>query len=196
MSPHKSGARFLRDIVAVAVDSRADSIIFNAQLVSYPLQVLYFIASFIVLISLCHFFFLFNQFITRKRVHDWKRRCTVSLRRVPAAVIDSFRTLAFRWTIPIGSSRELSLAEAALTLGYMAALFTWTFVNCLLYFFLLQKVPKQTLHTILATSIRGYKVDPHYYADRAGHIAATQIPILIGLGMRNNFISCKFVLFD
>ena len=34
-------------------------------------------------------------------------------------------------------------------------------------------------------------MEPLYYADRAGRIAASQFPILTALGMRNNFISCS-----
>lgn len=134
MSPPKNGPHVLRETVALVFDSPADNDISNARLDSYPLQVVYFIASFIALISLCHFTSLFYHFVTRKQVHHWKQRSTVSLRRLPAAVVDSFRTIAFRWMVPIGSSRELSLAEVGLTIGYMGVLFTWTFINCMLNF--------------------------------------------------------------
>ncbi|KAF8813105.1 hypothetical protein BYT27DRAFT_7181675 [Phlegmacium glaucopus] len=147
----------------------SDSHYSNARDISYPNQVLYFIASVIALISLCHFFSISYKFITRKRVYGWKRRTAVSLARVPAAVVDSFRTLAFRWTVPIGSSHELNLAEVGATLGYMAVIFSWTFVN--------------------TTTIAGIKVAPKYYADRAGDITASQLPIMLALGMRNNIIS-------
>ncbi|KAF8809124.1 hypothetical protein BYT27DRAFT_7188217 [Phlegmacium glaucopus] len=147
----------------------SDSGYFNARDISYPNQVLYFIASVIALISLCHFFSISHKFITRKRVYGWKRRTAVSLDRVPAAVVDSFRALAFRWTVPVGSSYELNLAEVGLTLGYMAIIFSWTFVN--------------------TTTIAGIKLHPKYYADRAGDITASQLPIMLALGMRNNIIS-------
>ena len=101
----------------------------NARILDYPKQVIYFIVSFIALISLCHFFSLFYHFIFRKRVHEWKRRTTVSLTRLPAAVADSFCALAFRWTVPVGSSHELNFVEVGLTLGYMAVLYTWACVN-------------------------------------------------------------------
>ena len=101
----------------------------NARILAYPKQVLYFVVSFIALISLCHFLSMFYHFIFQKRIHEWKRRTNVSLTRLPAAVADSFRALAFRWTVPVGSSHELNFAEVGLTLGYMAVLYTWTFVN-------------------------------------------------------------------
>lgn len=42
------------------------------------------------------------------------------------------------------------------------------------------------------TSLTGFKVDPQYYADRAGNIAASQLPLIVALGMKNNLVSCKF----
>ena len=111
----------------------------NARILAYPKQVVYFIASFIALISLCHFFSMFYHFIIRKRIHEWKRRTTVSLTRLPAAVADSFRALAFRWTVPVGSSHELNLVEVGLSLAYMALLYTWAFVNSMLTFIPLTK---------------------------------------------------------
>ena len=161
----------------------------SARILAYPKQILYFIASFIALISLCHFFSVFYHFITRKRVHEWKRRTTVSLTRLPAAVADSFRALAFRWTVPVGLSHELNFVEVGLTLAYMAVLYTWAFVNSMLYLFPLRNAYS---HSILATSLTGIKVDPQYYADRAGNIAASQLPIMVALGTKNNIISCKF----
>ena len=107
----------------------------KARFLAYSKQVLYFIASFIALIFLCHLFSMLYHFVTRKRVHEWKRRTTVSLTRIPAAVADSFRALAFRWTVPVGSSHELNFVEVGLTLMYMAVLFTWVFVNSMLLLF-------------------------------------------------------------
>ena len=165
-----------------------DGLLSNARILSYPKQVLYLIASFIALISLCHFLSMLYNFITRNRVHGWKERAAVSLTRVPVAVVDFIRTLAFRWTISVGSSYELNFAEVGLTLAYIAVLFTWTFVNSMLLSFFFLKI---SLHSNRATATTGLKVDPHYYADRAGTIAASQLPIMTALGMRNNLFSCK-----
>ena len=178
--------------VAASVLNKADKAMINARDFSYPIQILYFIASLIALISLCHFFTLFYMFTTRKRVYDWKQRSAVSLRRVPAAAVDSFRTLVFRWTVPVGSSRELNFAEVGLTLGYIAVLFSWTFVNSMLHFSPPKRI-QANLQLNLATTTTGIKVEPHYYANRAGNIAASQLPIMVALGMRNNIISCKFI---
>ena len=194
MSPHKNPTSFFRAIVGIVVASNPDKVIRKVRTSSYPKQVLYLIASFIAFISLCHFFSLFYKFLDhRKRTCGSKRRTfTLSLTRLPAAVTDSFRTLAFRWTVPVGSSYELNFAEVGLILGYMAVLFSWTFVNSMLLVFLSGRTPKRNSHLNPATSLTGIKVDPRYYANRAGRIAASQLPIMAALGMRNNLISCNF----
>ena len=125
--------------MATFLHRATDHDIHKARNLAYPKQTLYFIASFIALISLCHFLSMFYHFIFRKRIHEWKRRTTVSLTRLPAAVADSFRALAFRWTVPVGSSHELNFAEVGLTLGYMAVLYTWTFVNSMFNLFSYEK---------------------------------------------------------
>jgi len=133
MPSQKLGTSASRDPVLAVVASAADKAIAGARNSSYPKQVAYFMASFIAVISLCHIFSMLYQFITRQRVYGWNRRTAPSLRRVPTAAVDFLRTLALRWTIPVGSSHELNLAEVGLTLGYMAVLFSWTFVNSMLH---------------------------------------------------------------
>ncbi|KAH9475881.1 putative ferric reductase transmembrane component [Psilocybe cubensis] len=135
---------------------------------SYPKQVLYLVASFIALVSLSHFISLAYRYAIRNRVYSSPRRPS-PFRRFPIAVIDSLRAIAFRWTVPIGASYTLNLAEVGMTLGYTGVLLSWTFVN--------------------TTTTLGVKVEPHYYANRAATIAASQLPIMTALGMRNNIIS-------
>ncbi|KDR80476.1 hypothetical protein GALMADRAFT_1202327 [Galerina marginata CBS 339.88] len=153
-------------VVDAAVDP--NKAIRIARFFSYPKQVLYLLASFIALVSICHFLTLAYTYITRNRVYT-RKRTTVSLSRLPIAVVDSLKALTLRWTVPIGPSFTLNLFELFVTLAYMAVLFSWTFVN--------------------TTTTTGVKVEPHYYANRAGTIAASQIPIMTALGMRNNLVS-------
>ncbi|PPQ88182.1 hypothetical protein CVT25_005147 [Psilocybe cyanescens] len=153
-------------VVAAVVDP--DKAIRISRFFSYPKQVLYLVASFIALVSLCHFISLAYRFAIRFRVYP-TTRTPFSLRRFPTAVIDSLRAIAFRWTVPIGSSHTLNLAEVGMTLGYTGVVLSWTFVN--------------------TTSTLGVKAEPHYYANRAGTIAASHLPIMTALGMRNNLIS-------
>ncbi|KJA21459.1 hypothetical protein HYPSUDRAFT_67797 [Hypholoma sublateritium FD-334 SS-4] len=144
-----------------------------ARFFSYPKQVLYLLASFIALISICHFISLGYYFLTRHR-----RRAVpngppdgqkIYWSRLPAAAIDTLRAISFRYTIPLGANYTFNFAELGLTVGYIGVLFTWTFVN--------------------TTNLQGMRVDPKYFANRAGTIAASQIPIMAALGMRNNLVS-------
>lgn len=41
-----------------------------------------------------------------------------------------------------------------------------------------------------ATSTMGLKYDPKYWANRAGHIASVQLPLMTALGTKNNILSC------
>ena len=104
-----------------------------ARFFSYPKQVLYLLASFIALVSICHFISLGYYFLTRHR-----RRTVpngppdgnkIRWSRFPAAVLDTLRTLSFRYTIPLGANYTFNLAELGLTVGYIGVLFSWTFVN-------------------------------------------------------------------
>ena len=107
----------------------------NARTLAYPKQVVYLVTSFIVvLISLCHFFSIFSgyHFIIRRRIHEWKRRTTVSLTRLPAVVALFVHSL-LGGQFPKGSSHELNFVEEGLTLAYMTVLYTWTFVNSYIY---------------------------------------------------------------
>jgi len=117
--------------VDVAVNP--DKNIRNAKILEYPKQALYFIASFIALVSLCHFLSLGNRYSTRNRASEEGRRASISAFKLPAALVDTFRALFFRWTIPFAWSFTLNLAELGVTLGYIGVLFSWTFVNSMFY---------------------------------------------------------------
>jgi hypothetical protein len=177
-------------VTVIARDTATHYVLQKPRALAYPKHVLYFIAGFIALVSLYHFLSMFYSFITRKRVYGWKKRTTMSFTRLPAAVADSFRTLAFRWTIPVGSSQELNLVEVGLSLGYIAILFTWTFANSMLYLY--PSARNANSHSNLAPTTRGPKVSARYYANRAGTMTASQLPIMVALGMKNNLISCGF----
>ena len=115
--------------VNLAVTTNVDKTIRKARTLSYPKHVLYYIASFIALMSLCHFLSLGYRYATRNRASNAQLRTSISGFRLPAALVDSLRALVFRWTIPVGSSFTLSLAELTLALCYIGLLFSWTFVG-------------------------------------------------------------------
>ena len=52
-----------------------------------------------------------------------------ALRNVPTAVINAYRVVAFRWTLEIGQSYTLNLAEVFVTVAYIVALFSWEFLG-------------------------------------------------------------------
>ncbi|KAF9478931.1 hypothetical protein BDN70DRAFT_879320 [Pholiota conissans] len=141
---------------------------------AYPKQILYLLASFTALLTIIHFASLTHRYLTRRRIYPSRKasdaeHAPVQLQRLPLALADSLRALAFRWTVPIGFGYTLNVAEVFLAAAYMAIMFTWTFVNT-----------KNQL---------GQATDPKYYANRAGNIACSQIPVMVALGMRNNIIS-------
>lgn len=55
-------------------------------------------------------------------------RHPASIRRLPLTIANIYRVLAFRTTLTIGPL-SLNLAEVALTIVYIVALFVWTFIN-------------------------------------------------------------------
>ncbi|KAF9478932.1 hypothetical protein BDN70DRAFT_932948 [Pholiota conissans] len=141
-----------------------------ARFFSYPKQELYLLASFIFLVSLAHYLSLLHRYLSRNRPHATRPTSNaIRWRRLPLAATDTLRAMAFRWTVPLGLGYTLNLAELGLTVGYIGVLFSWTFVN--------------------TTNLEGMLVDPKYYANRAGTIAASQLPIMAALGMRNNLFS-------
>ncbi|KAJ6533461.1 ferric reductase NAD binding domain-containing protein [Mycena sp. CBHHK59/15] len=134
----------------------------------YPKEVWWFLATFIFLVSLCHFTsFAVARFSPRHAAAP--ARHAVSLRRLPLAVLNLFRAVAFRWTITVGGAYTLNLADFMLSAAYIAVLFTWTFIN--------------------SKNLEGQKYDPKYWANRCAHIAASQLPLTAALGMKNNLLS-------
>lgn len=56
-------------------------------------------------------------------------QATISLRRIPAAILSAFRIVAFRLAIPIGPSSVMLVSELTFICGYIIAIFTWLLVN-------------------------------------------------------------------
>jgi len=117
----------------------------------YPLQVWYFLASLIFLITLFNFAGLvlgyYRDRRNRRRLSRASRspeaqnlpnmmRSSINLLRLPHALVDTFRAISFRWTISIGRSYTLNLAEVVFTAIYISICFAWTLINseCALIF--------------------------------------------------------------
>ncbi|KAH9950834.1 iron reductase [Amylocystis lapponica] len=148
---------------------------------TYPIEVWYFIASFVFLVAIFqHGSWVVSKF-TRRRgsptasgrldteagVAAYKQ--SYSLRRLPSAIANVYRVAAFRWTLQIGSSYTLNMAEVFVTCAYIIAVFIWEFA--------------------FTTDLEGQKLDITYWGNRAGDIAALQFPLITALGTKNNVVS-------
>ncbi|KAJ7041846.1 hypothetical protein C8F04DRAFT_1391021 [Mycena alexandri] len=134
------------------------------RITGYPLQIWYLLLSLLALVLICHFT---ARLLARKSVSAGTRG-PLRLSRLPFAAVHVFRTIAFRTTASF-AGYTLSLTEFFLGCGYITVIFTWTLIN--------------------TTDVEGNRFSPRYFADRSGLIVATQFPLLIALGMKNNIVS-------
>lgn len=106
----------------------------------YPKELWYFLAALLFTVALFQSVaFLAVKILRRNRTRQESNfdseadgvavNNQISLRRIPSAIVNAFRVVAFRSTINIGQSYSLNLAEVTLTCAYIIALFTWTFIN-------------------------------------------------------------------
>ncbi|KAF7296046.1 Ferric/cupric reductase transmembrane component 1 [Mycena kentingensis (nom. inval.)] len=143
-----------------------------------PKQVWYFLATFMGLVALGHYLARFNAYRTRNRPRKPQppegtplRADHMSWIRIPLALLNVYRTVAFRWAIGFNflGAYTINMADFWLASVYLTILFCWTFIN--------------------TTNSFGLKYDPKYWANRCAHIAAIQLPLMAALGMKNNPIS-------
>ncbi|OSC98884.1 iron reductase [Trametes coccinea BRFM310] len=145
----------------------------------YPRQLWWLIASFIALVSLSHFLSVAVAKCSRRRTdggttsRPGNTRSSsdhrLSWRRLPLALVNAFRVVAFRWTLPVGQWQSLTFAEVFIVCAYIVALFTWAFVD--------------------TTTLAGAKLNVMYWENRAGVLGASQLPLIVALGTKNNAIS-------
>ncbi|KZT06675.1 iron reductase [Laetiporus sulphureus 93-53] len=145
----------------------------------YPKQVWYLVACFLFTISLCQFgSWVVSRLSSKKRSSsntDAEAGASIppkrfSIRNLPAAIVNTYRVMAFRWTLELGSSYTLNLAEVFVTCGYIIALFVWEFVNT-------------------TDPTTGQKFSLSWYGNRAGNIASAQLTLVTALGCKNNVVS-------
>ncbi|EKM76674.1 hypothetical protein AGABI1DRAFT_78091 [Agaricus bisporus var. burnettii JB137-S8] len=145
----------------------------------YPLQVWYFLVCFIFLVSVINWIDIAFAYVRAKRQRrrlaqtsstSLSLRGSIDLLRLPLALTDTFRALSFRWTIPIGRSYSLNIMQVLLSATYIVILFAWSLIN-------------------RKSNVKVKRV-PDDWADLSGRIAAIQLPLIVGLGMKNNLISC------
>jgi hypothetical protein len=115
--------------------TQADKALANQRNAEYAYQVWGLVAPVLFLVGVIHYgsFALGMLFPSKRKAADVEAdgrvvRHGVSIRRLPLAIVNAYRVLAFRMTLTIGPF-SLNLTEVALTIVYIAALFVWTFVN-------------------------------------------------------------------
>ncbi|KAJ7577070.1 hypothetical protein C8J56DRAFT_972236, partial [Mycena floridula] len=144
------------DFKAQTVDP--DRLVRVQRALDYPKQVWYLVASFIALLSIFHLLVRYGSSF-KKPVKN-TRSSEISYQRIPLALLNLFRVLAFRITVPValGGAYTVNIAEVSLTCVYIIVLFTWSFVN--------------------SDASTGPKLDPRFWANRVGNIAGSQLALM------------------
>ena len=116
----------------------------------YPKQAVYLVVSFLFLVTLINVVSsIYTRYAIRRlrggsqgsgsnrRIsHDNEAQSStrpigvVDVRRLPQALLNLTRILAFRITIPVGFGVRLTSAEVLIPACHFAALMTWEFINC------------------------------------------------------------------
>ncbi|KAF8575567.1 hypothetical protein K439DRAFT_1398065 [Ramaria rubella] len=152
----------------------------------YPKQIWLLFASFIGLLTLFHIGALLLSWRHKRNAQSYRAlpneenfgneyarsssNTKASFRRIPSALATAFRIVAYRMPFPSGGGHTLNVAEITISVGYIIALFTWEFINCM-------------------NVTTGVQLDVSYWANRAGDIVATNLPLLVLLAGKNNIIS-------
>ncbi|KAG1870856.1 ferric reductase NAD binding domain-containing protein [Suillus subluteus] len=157
--------------------SGADLAALLQQFVTYPEQVWYAIAAFLFIVGCFQWGSFVHSKFARRRHYESDEETAItngihqkfSLRRIPLAVINFYRVVAFRWTLEIGQSYTLNMAEVFVTVAYIALLLTYAFIN--------------------TTTVEGQKLDVIFWSNRIAMLASSQFPIVTALGTKNNLVS-------
>ncbi|THH19765.1 hypothetical protein EW146_g1471 [Bondarzewia mesenterica] len=132
----------------------------------YPKQVWYLTLSALALataINVVSIAWAWFRVHVRHRQNSTASTTGCSILRLPAAILTVSRIVAFRWRVRLGRVFSMSFFEVFITLVYMSALLIWEFV-----------------HTD--------NLNSDFWANKAAHIAAAQLPLLPALSAKNNII--------
>ncbi|KAG1894697.1 ferric reductase NAD binding domain-containing protein [Suillus fuscotomentosus] len=157
--------------------SEADIIALVHENDAYPEQVWYTIAAFLFVVGCFQWGSRIHSKLARRRHYESDEETAAtndiqyrfSLRRIPLAIVNVYRVVTFRWTLEIGQSYTLNMAEVFVTVAYIALLLIYAFVN--------------------TTSVEGQKLDIIYWSNRIAMLASSQFPIVTALGTKNNLVS-------
>ncbi|KDQ18800.1 hypothetical protein BOTBODRAFT_170807 [Botryobasidium botryosum FD-172 SS1] len=151
------------------------------QQTEYPKEVWWLVSAVIGVLALIHFSTSVLDWIHIRRLSQSKNTAVlvekqgaepvlaaqsgkIALRRLPLSVVSALRIIAFRWSPPFAAFHHLCVSEMTFVVGYTAALLTWCFVD-------------------------SPDLNPQWWANRAGQLATSQIPLIVGLAGKNNVIS-------
>ncbi|KAH7912908.1 ferric reductase NAD binding domain-containing protein [Hygrophoropsis aurantiaca] len=168
----------MQDSILAAAKGPTDKTLRVVRNKLYPMQAWYCLGLFIFIVGVFQWASYFHSKFARKHRNlenadpelasaNHPRR--FSLRRLPVALTNMYRVVAFRWTLEFGKSYTLNLAEVFVTMAYIIFLYVWAFVD--------------------TTDLEGHKLDLTYWCNRAGTLAASQFPLITALGTKNNLVS-------
>jgi ferric-chelate reductase len=128
---------------ATAIAAALDKARRRAHAIQYPKNAWIVVGSIIALVAVCHWVGLLWTYTFARRSQytsttaqssNNTRRSrgsnAIQWSRLPIALTNVFRVVAFRWTIPIGNDHTLNAMEIFLLCAYIAIVYTWAFVNC------------------------------------------------------------------
>jgi hypothetical protein len=154
-SPTKA-QKLIEAVVAAAAMAKSqapdpDRVLRVTLAAEFPSQMWYFTGAFIFVVALSNLVILLSDFRYRRsriqhenqaRVQSQNqnsqvidtsaanRRTNPALTRLPFAIVDFVRVVAFRWSLPVGRNLRLSVAEVFVFCGWTTAIFMWTFLKC------------------------------------------------------------------
>lgn len=119
----------------------------------YPNEIWYGIALFIFILAVFNWTSILYSKLTRSArtaaPEPSARTAALSFRRLPLALVNAYRVIAFRWTLNIGSTLSLTGAEMMLTVAYIIYVYTWALIN--------SEFRRSSTHVILAHDRHSYQ---------------------------------------
>ena len=109
----------------------------NFQSYKHPILAWYCVAGFILFLPFCRVIAFSCRLRRRPSPSGMvpRTRGVINYWRLPAAIIHTFNTIAFRWTFSFQLGKfyafRVSVAQCFITAAYMAILLTWSFIDCM-----------------------------------------------------------------
>lgn len=127
-------------------DAASDKILRNLRIIVFPRWAVYFVVSVLFTFTLANFlskawiFLSVKRWRTERATQSSEKEAgpgfrgartqhTVSLRRLPLAILGAIRIISFRVTLHLFDKRYL-MSETAVSLGYMFTMLMFTFCGC------------------------------------------------------------------